>query len=1034
MRRFAPLIALLVTVGALAAALRTGRSEPGARARSSALLEAAERAAMEGAGESEWHLLLEAARVDPTYLPALLAITRHPAVAFRWIGAEPLVDGVLRTIPDAELRDCMRKVALAAREEYVLSGATPRGQAALECDQFYRSLIFSAPISYATRGDDMLRLWRKYPQSLVIAEQVGHTLYLANDLARKRAIAQEMLHSGSLLVRAHGYVLLRAAAAAENDLDAVARYDAAVAALARRRPCLLQYYDLTSGRLRQVSLDSLLRVPGDRFSRLLPLTDKATSAYTDGDLVDSERLWTMILREYSDFEASAANARMHIGRTHLKSGQLAAAETNLLVSLQMATAIQSPSLVIQAHHNLFHVYEGMGDTARAQASGNAYVESSMPRFFASQRMMAHHDVGWYHWRLGHYGKASTHLDHMLALIDSMGEQHHYAGEYYERIGQLDRALEKYDRAATDVTNNRSVARRAVIAAQMGDRDRAIQLATQHDTTPWRAYPEFTPQLPGILARFGMYEDAALAAVRAESRARARRQGAAVANLLLERAQLELKLGHARLAYMLGDSAVGYALKVSEFETAMLGRAARALAGISLTNSNADLDSLGVLAEHARQAALATLQLQLRTMLAQAHAVRGEKARALTEYAGAARLNDAIAASLPNDADRARFRSAGNDVSNRALAIALTLPDHGPAAVAEWSIRRKGNGISGKRGSTRASWRPQAGEAIVDYLVLDSAVAAYVRTATGHAVRVLPISPAQLRADVRALQDGLTPRLGAMLDRERSQFDAARAHRLYRALIEPLQTDLAGAQRLVIIGDGPLHYLAFDALVYALASKPRYLFERYEIRNAISLALANDAPRARQGFVRAFTGAAPVADAEVAAIARQSSAQLQIVPLPLSASTERHVRDVVRSAAVLHFATHAATNDAAPLFAHLALHPDNSDDGRLHGFEIEQLDLGGQLVVLSGCDTGRGYLAGGEGVLSLSRAFLRAGASASVATLWPVGEGTPAFMAAFYRELAAGRPPAAALRAARLEALNGPFAHPLYWAPFVIISA
>ncbi len=76
---------------------------------------------------------------------------------------------------------------------------------------------------------------------------------------------------------------------------------------------------------------------------------------------------------------------------------------------------------------------------------------------------------------------------------------------------------------------------------------------------------------------------------------------------------------------------------------------------------------------------------------------------------------------------------------------------------------------------------------------------------------------------------------------------------------------------------------------------------------------------------------------------------------------------------------------------------------------------------------------GEGVLSLSRAFLRAGARGTIATLWPVGPPAADLMARFYPRLAAGEPPAEALAAAKRELRRGRWGHPLYWAPFVLVS-
>jgi CHAT domain-containing protein len=92
------------------------------------------------------------------------------------------------------------------------------------------------------------------------------------------------------------------------------------------------------------------------------------------------------------------------------------------------------------------------------------------------------------------------------------------------------------------------------------------------------------------------------------------------------------------------------------------------------------------------------------------------------------------------------------------------------------------------------------------------------------------------------------------------------------------------------------------------------------------------------------------------------------------------------------------------------------------------------VVLSACETGLGRLAGGEGVIGLTRAFLYAGASRVLVSLWPVSDASTAdLMVRFYDELLAGTLPAEALRRAKLNLLrqNLEYAKPYYWSAFVL---
>jgi CHAT domain-containing protein len=136
---------------------------------------------------------------------------------------------------------------------------------------------------------------------------------------------------------------------------------------------------------------------------------------------------------------------------------------------------------------------------------------------------------------------------------------------------------------------------------------------------------------------------------------------------------------------------------------------------------------------------------------------------------------------------------------------------------------------------------------------------------------------------------------------------------------------------------------------------------------------------------------------------------------------------------VHFACHGVLDADRPLLSALALTPGGGDDGLLVAHEILRMDVPADLVVLSGCDTGRGKAFRGEGTLGLSRAFLLAGAPRVVASLWKVDdEATRTFMEAFYARWKAGSPTHAALREARARVRSDArWAHPRHWAAFVL---
>jgi CHAT domain-containing protein len=142
------------------------------------------------------------------------------------------------------------------------------------------------------------------------------------------------------------------------------------------------------------------------------------------------------------------------------------------------------------------------------------------------------------------------------------------------------------------------------------------------------------------------------------------------------------------------------------------------------------------------------------------------------------------------------------------------------------------------------------------------------------------------------------------------------------------------------------------------------------------------------------------------------------------------------------ATHGFVDTAFVEFSGLAfsVSKDSTDDGLLMGYEISDLNLPLDLVTLSACETGRGKMIAGEGVLGLPRLFLGAGARTVLMTLWQVDDKfTSELMPKFYDFFLNQRlSKADALAKAKLALLhrgvseNGVhYQHPFYWASFVL---
>jgi CHAT domain-containing protein len=293
---------------------------------------------------------------------------------------------------------------------------------------------------------------------------------------------------------------------------------------------------------------------------------------------------------------------------------------------------------------------------------------------------------------------------------------------------------------------------------------------------------------------------------------------------------------------------------------------------------------------------------------------------------------------------------------------------------------------------------------------------------------------------------------------------AEAAGLYDALLRPVP-EIAHKQRLVVVRDGQLHFLPFDALV---DGSGRYLAETHTIAyspSATSYYLLAQRPRRTPGFDHALLGVGgvpynrvslpntgsvagydhtsisdlPGSKDEILAARAALGSRGAVLLLDSNATKSAFKRADLAQYSIIHLAVHGVANTARPDRSALVLLSDplEGEDGILQASEIVQLHLRADLVILSACDTAVGPLEGEEGIETLSRAFLLAGAKAVVSTLWSVDDEHSLFlMTRFYAHLAAHEPIAAALAAAKRDMLNK-FGHelaPYYWAAFTLEGA
>ncbi|HVP60340.1 MAG TPA: CHAT domain-containing protein [Myxococcaceae bacterium] len=327
--------------------------------------------------------------------------------------------------------------------------------------------------------------------------------------------------------------------------------------------------------------------------------------------------------------------------------------------------------------------------------------------------------------------------------------------------------------------------------------------------------------------------------------------------------------------------------------------------------------------------------------------------------------------------------------------------------------------------------------------------------------VLTVTRESVRAhripDAERLQPGIEQWLALLARRDGSE--APGAARLYRDLLGPALEGLPRrVTRLVVVPDGPLHALPFDAL--RVTERGTLLAEQYAVSIAPSATLwkhwRSTEPGTRTGALLALADPELPHRAGVGIAEAWRQTGLTLASLPrardearvaaaIGASASRMLVGVeasehllkstdLRTYDVLHLATHAVVDVEAPERSAVVLSPGaESEDGLLQSREISELELEGNVVVLAACRSASGLGLRGEGVVGLGRSFFEAGAHAVIGSLWALRDDESSeLLDTYYRRLGRGETLADAMAEARRASIRSG-APPAAWAGMVVLG-
>lgn len=360
------------------------------------------------------------------------------------------------------------------------------------------------------------------------------------------------------------------------------------------------------------------------------------------------------------------------------------------------------------------------------------------------------------------------------------------------------------------------------------------------------------------------------------------------------------------------------------------------------------------------------------------------------------------------------------------------------------------------------------QALIEYFVGDSIIFIFVITPADYTVTKIPKN-FPLEKWIQEFRESIfVPFLDIKLpiaqkDSLHQQYMET-AYQLHQRLIASISIKLP--KQLIIIPDGVLGYLPFDALLTESINETKhirdypYLLRNHYISYNYSATLFKEIKEKEHrkpttgflAFAPSFEGTAQdfVAARSVEEI-RNGFSPLKYTVKEVEqiqnilggdiymgkSATEATFRTLADQYQIVHLSTHGKANDKNGDYSYLAFAAvqDSIEVEKLYVRDLYGLELNADMVVLSACETGLGELQRGEGIIGLTRGFTFAGAKSIMTSLWGVNDkSTQQIMTYFYENLKVKHSKDEALQLAKLEYLeNTERPNPFFWAAFVPIG-
>ncbi len=323
-----------------------------------------------------------------------------------------------------------------------------------------------------------------------------------------------------------------------------------------------------------------------------------------------------------------------------------------------------------------------------------------------------------------------------------------------------------------------------------------------------------------------------------------------------------------------------------------------------------------------------------------------------------------------------------------------------------------------------------GSALISYWVSENELIIWFITDSHITMKTVNI-------DIKDLNSAVEKTRNAIRSNSLKNSDAA-LRELSDVILAPVYTELKTVQNLVIIPNNCLHFIPFQAL---MNENGEYLINKHNITYcpSASIYLLNAGKEPVKGSRFLGMALGDVSVGNNVGLPGTEDELKRIMPLfsdrlttTGEGSTESYAKKNSGDFNFIHFATHGIYNYKQPLYSFLLFPPSENDDGRLNVWEVFEMNLHSKLVTLSACETGLGNLDKGDELIGLSRAFLYAGSSAVIVSLWSVADYPTAILMSNFYKYIRDHSLEEALTLAQKDVLKQ-YPQPLYWSPFILIG-